>query len=68
MNSALHNLAGPDKLLSIEPPDTREIDGLLRSGKARLLDARRAELSLESRFDLGYNAARPTRLVSLRGL
>jgi hypothetical protein len=68
MNSALHNLAGPGKSLSIEPPDTREIDGLLRSGKARLLDARRAELSLECRFDLGYNAARPTRLVSLRGL
>lgn len=36
MNSALHNLAGPGKSLSIEPPDTREIDGLLRSGKARL--------------------------------
>ncbi|MET4572995.1 hypothetical protein ABIA68_001846 [Stenotrophomonas rhizophila] len=68
MNSALHNLAGPGKSLSIEPPDTREIDGLLRSGKARLLDARRTELSLEIYFDLGYNAARPTRLVSLRGL
>jgi len=66
MNSALHNLAGPGKSLSIEPPDTREIDGLLRSGKARLLDARRTELSLESRFDLAYNAAHALCLAALR--
>lgn len=66
MNSTLHNLAGPGKSLSIEPPDTREIEGLLRSGKARLLDARRTELSLESRFDLAYNAAHALCLAALR--
>ncbi len=66
MNSALHNLAGRGKSLSIEPPDTREIEGLLRSGKARLLDARRTELSLESRFDLAYNAAHALCLAALR--
>ncbi len=34
MNSALQNLAGPGKPLSVELPDTREIEGLRRSGLA----------------------------------
>lgn len=66
MNSALHNLAGPGKSLSIEPPDPREISGLIRSGLARLGDAHHAGLSLESRFDLAYNAAHALCLAALR--
>ena len=43
-----------------------EIAGLLRSGRARLTDARNAALSLESRFDLAYNAAHALCLAALR--
>lgn len=60
MNSALHNLVGPGKSLSIEPPDRREIDGLVRSGLSRLRDACHVHLSLESRFDLAYGCERMT--------
>lgn len=56
MNLVLQHLAGPGKPLSVEPPDAREIEGLRRSGMARLHDARNPALSLESRFDLAYNA------------
>lgn len=66
MISALQNLAGPGKSLSAEPPDRREIEGLQRSGLARLHDARNASLSLESRFDLAYNAAHALCLSALR--
>jgi len=52
--------------LKHEPPIASEIRGLLRSGEARLADARRAELSLESRFDLAYNAAHALALAGLR--
>ncbi|WP_343652159.1 hypothetical protein [Stenotrophomonas sp.] len=52
MTSPLQNLVGPGKPLSLEPPDAREIEGLQRSGLARLRDARNGTLSLESRFDL----------------
>lgn len=68
MTSPLENLAGPGKPLSVEPPDDAEIAGLLRSGHARLADARNASLSLESRFDLAYNAAHALSLVALRRL
>lgn len=34
------------------------MDGLVRSGSVRLEDSKNASLSLESRFDLAYNAAR----------
>jgi len=66
MNSALENLAGPGKPLSPEPPDQAEIDGLLRSGRARLADAGNVALALESRFDLAYNAAHALSLAALR--
>lgn len=67
MTSPLQNLVGPGKPLSLEPPDAREIEGLQRSGLARLRDARNATLSLESRFDLAYNAAHALSLAALRG-
>lgn len=44
--------------LKREPSSPQEIEGLRRSGEARLADAGNPSLSLESRFDLGYNAAR----------
>jgi hypothetical protein len=43
-----------------------EIDGLIRSGETRLRDAEIASLSLESRFDLAYNAAHALSLAALR--
>ncbi|NYF22623.1 hypothetical protein HDC36_004100 [Xanthomonas sp. JAI131] len=57
MTSPLENLSGPGKQLSAEPTDQREFDGLIRSGLARLGDAKNATLALESRFDLACNAA-----------
>ena len=57
MHPALENLCGPGKPLKAEPPDAIEISGLLRTGLARLTDARNTALALESRFDLAYNAA-----------
>jgi len=52
--------------LKEEPRDQRELAGLVRSGRVRLEDARRAELSAESRFDLAYNAAHALALAALR--
>ena len=52
--------------LKVEPPADAEIQGLLRSGLRRLDDAERDELSLESRFDLAYNAAHALALAALR--
>jgi hypothetical protein len=43
-----------------------EVDGLLRSGHARLTDAQLKGLSLDSRFDLAYNAAHAFALAALR--
>jgi hypothetical protein len=43
-----------------------EIDGLVRSGHARLKDAQALTLSLDSRFDLAYNAAHAFSLAALR--
>jgi hypothetical protein len=68
MSSALHNLAGTGKTLSLEPPDLREIEGLIRSARARLQDARNVNLSHESRFDLAYNASHALCLAALRRL
>jgi hypothetical protein len=47
-------------------PDAAEIAGLLRTGGVRLQDARNTTLSLESRFDLAYNAAHALCLAALR--
>lgn len=66
MTSPLQNLVGAGKPLTAEPPDPHEIEGLPRSGLARLRDARNATLSLESRFDLAYNAAHALSLAALR--
>lgn len=62
----LDNLCGPGKPLKTEAPDDREIAGLLRTGTARLADARQTMLALESRFDLAYNAAHALCLAALR--
>ena len=59
----LDNLARIGKLTA-EAPAEQELQALLRSGIRRLDDAERAELSLESRFDLAYNAAQA--LAALR--
>jgi len=66
MSSPLENLCGPSKPLAAEAPDAREFAGLMRSGQARLADAQLAQLSLESRFDLVYNAAHAMCLAALR--
>ncbi len=63
----LENLVRAGKLKR-EPPAAAEIDGLRRSGEARLADAQRPELSIESRFDLAYNAAHVLALAALRRL
>jgi hypothetical protein len=61
----LDNLARINKLHH-QPPSAREFDGLLQSGSKRLDDARRRELSIESQFDLAYNAAHSLALAALR--
>ncbi|WP_291185050.1 hypothetical protein [Dokdonella sp.] len=66
MTLPLENLAGPSGPLVSEPPDDAEIAGLVRSGRLRLADARNPSLSLDSRFDLAYNAAHALSLAALR--
>lgn len=53
-------------LLSREAPARDEIDGLIESAAKRLKDAATAGLSLDGRFDLGYNAAHALALAALR--
>lgn len=62
---ALDNLVRIGQLKP-EPPAKAELEGLLRSGIRRLADAERTDLSLESRFDLAYNAAHALALAALR--
>lgn len=64
-SQALANLARIGQLKA-EPADARERAGLLRSATLRLRDARQLILSLESRFDLAYNAAHAMSLAALR--
>ena len=54
--------------LKREPPGGGEVEGLMRSGEARLTDAANTTLSLESRFDLAYNAAHALAVAALRRL
>ena len=61
----LDNLARIGKLKT-EPAAETELRGLIRSGTRRLEDAAREDLSLESRFDLTYNAAHALALAALR--
>jgi hypothetical protein len=64
--SAFENLCGAGKPLHAEPADAAEFEGLKRSELARLADAGKASLALESRFDLAYNAAHAMCLAALR--
>jgi hypothetical protein len=68
VNSPLDNLTGTSGSLANEPPDRSEFNGLCKSGLARLKDASNTSLALESRFDLGYNAAHALCLAALRRL
>jgi hypothetical protein len=52
--------------LHVEPFSQSEFDGLKLSGKLRLKDAKNESLSLESRFDLAYNASHALSLAALR--
>lgn len=61
----LENLVKAGRLKR-EPGDQKEFDGLVRSACARLTDARNRTLSIESRFDLAYNAAHALALSALR--
>jgi hypothetical protein len=66
VRSPLENLAGPGQPLRKEVPDAKELAGLKQSGLRRLADAENAANSLESRFDLAYNAAHALSLAALR--
>lgn len=61
----LDNLVKVGKLKA-EAPSKEEVAGLVRSGLARLHDAEIDSLSIESRFDLAYNAAHALALAALR--
>ena len=61
----LDNLVRVGKLKP-EPAADTDLRGLVGSGMRRADDAARVELSLESRFDLGYNAAHALALAALR--
>lgn len=61
----LENLVRINQLKS-EPGAPDEINGLINSAKPRLKDAGNKALSLESRFDLAYNAVHSLCLAGLR--
>ena len=61
----LENLAKIGKLKKEQVSQT-EFDGLVKSGRARLTDSRTSSLSIESRFDLAYNASHALALAALR--
>ena len=67
MSLHLDNLVATGQLHR-QRADAREFAGLVHSGTTRLVDARRSSLSIESRFDLGYNAAHALSLAALRRL
>jgi len=52
--------------LHAEPSDAEEVELLVASGKVRLIDAKNSDLSIESRFDLAYNASHSLALAALR--
>jgi hypothetical protein len=66
MTSRFERLCGPGKPLKQEPADEQEIAGLCRSALARLKDAERPELAVDSRFDLAYGAAHALCVAALR--
>lgn len=55
-------------ILKKESPTASEIRALIDSGRVRLKDSQNKTLSLESRFDLSYNAAHSLALAALRKL
>ncbi len=61
----LENLVRIGKLKP-EAPSKKDIGGLTKSGLARLKDSTNESLSIESRFDLAYNAAHALSLAALR--
>ncbi|ANO51900.1 hypothetical protein [Woeseia oceani] len=61
----LDNLVKVGKLKA-EPSAEQEVAGLISSGLVRLRDADNETLSIESRFDLAYNAAHALSLAALR--
>jgi hypothetical protein len=65
ISSNLENLVKTGSLKK-ELPSQTEFNGLLRSAAARLTDAHNADLSIESRFDLAYNASHALALAALR--
>jgi len=62
------NLENLEKIgkLKKERVSQTEFNGLVNSGRARLVDARTPSLSIESRFDLAYNASHALALAALR--
>ena len=64
-NDKLNNLVKIGQLKA-EPFSQSEFDGLVQSGIVRLNDAKNESLSLESRFDLAYNASHALSLAALR--
>lgn len=52
--------------LKREPRDQNEFQGLVDSGRKKLADANKDDLSSESRFDLAYNAAHAFALAAMR--
>ncbi|MDP9190104.1 MAG: hypothetical protein M3P06_00170 [Acidobacteriota bacterium] len=52
--------------LKAEPGESSEVDGLVASATRRLHDAENAALSIDSRFDLLYNASHALSLAALR--
>jgi hypothetical protein len=61
----LENLAVIGQL-KVESFSESEFEGLLKSGMARLDDAKKMDLNLESRFDLAYNSSHALSLAALR--
>lgn len=64
-NENLQNLVKTGDLKE-EAPAPDEIAGLIASGFARLEDSKNTNLTMESRFDLAYNAAHALSLAALR--
>ena len=52
--------------LKVGPSTDDEINGLIRRGLVKVADYKRADLSVDSRFDLAYNAAHALCLAALR--
>ena len=64
-HNKLDNLVKIDQLKA-ELFSQSEFKGLIKSGRARLNDAKNESLSLEGRFDLAYNASHALSLAALR--